>query len=590
MKKYSSVSLSILVLAGIIIGTALWIRLFHASIGSYRSPLREVELSVPPSPPAQTDRVVIVLLGGLGYDDALSLDLPVFGQLRRAGAAVAVQSIPPTYSQTAWATLLTGAPPDSNDAPPFDLPLTDLRPLEVDTIFTRAHEAKLQTALLGLADWGRLIPPGQLDHTFFVDEPGPGADQAIIEAALPILENEGAKLILIHFTQIDFVGQHQGGSSGAAYRQAAYTVDAYLDQIRSALNLSHTVLIVLADHGHTPDGGHGGNELEVIWQPMVMIGEKIVPGNYSDIYQTDIAPTVSALLGLPPPKINQGRILLEMIEMAPPDQAINQLSSARQRIALARAYLPQIQDSGDELPAQLAIDLTQAETALARNNIGGTLQLALLAQEEADTQIAAARHSRLQKEQLSRLAVALLVIFIWFTAMWRRRGFHAGSIVIAVLVTVALYHTIYQLQGYNYSLSSINSFSDFPFEVARRTAVSLLVGGGIILVLLLLANEKDWLTLLGTGYGFGMLVTFIFALPLFWAYWQNGFVADWHLPAVVPTFWQVTGLFEVMISASLGLLLPWPIMMLNLFVQFIRGRLSDAQAQAGPDALPGLRL
>jgi hypothetical protein len=590
MKKYGSVTLSILILAGLIVGTALWLRVFYTSIRTYRSPLQTAEFGSGQPAQPQTDRVVVVLISGLGYDDALALNLPVFEQLRRAGAAVAVQSIPPTYSQTAWATLITGAPPDTNDAPPFDLPQTALRPLAVDTIFTRAQQANLQTTLLGPAAWDHLIPAGQVDHTFFVDQPGPAGDQAVLEAALPVLESDRSGLLIIHFTQVDFAGQYQGGTESAAYRQAAYRIDTYLNQIRSALDLSRSVLVVLSDHGHISDGGHGGNEVEVIWQPMVMMGESIIPGNYSDIYQTDIAPTLSALLGIPPPSLAQGRVLFEMMQLSPLEQASIQMSLAQQRIALSEAYLPYLQQEEPELLNQLPIDLMRAETAFTHNNISGALQLAFLAQEEADTRIASAINSRLKNERFARLIIASLVVLVWFTAMWRQRGFHAGSIVIAALVTIALYHAIYQIQGYNYSLSSVQDFSDFPFEVARRTAVSLLAGGGIILVFLLLTNENDWLILLGTSYGYGILVTFIFALPLFWAFWQNGVAADWRLPAVVPTFWQVTGLLEVMTSAILSLLLPWPIMMLNLFVQFIRERLSGRRAQAGPSALPGLRL
>ena len=152
MKKYASIGLSILVLTSVIIGMTLWVRAFHASIQNYRSPLGEVDLSAQPSPLTKTSKVVMVLISGLGYDASQTLDLPVFEQLERVGANAAVQSMPPTYSQTAWATLISGAPPDTNDAPPVDIPFEDLRLLEVDTIFARAHEAKLQTALLGIAD------------------------------------------------------------------------------------------------------------------------------------------------------------------------------------------------------------------------------------------------------------------------------------------------------------------------------------------------------------------------------------------------------------------------------------------------------
>lgn len=590
MNKYSSIGLSILLLAGLIVGTALWIRVFYDSVQTYRSPLRDVKLDLQPAPPAQTDQVVVVVLSGLGFDAAEALELPVLEQLKQAGASAAVQSLPPTYTQTALATLTTGAPPETNDAPPVDLSPENLHPLAVDTIFSMAQAARLQVALLGRADWGRLFPPQQLDYTFFVNQNGPAADQTLFETALPLLENRDIELILIQFTQLDYAAQYQGGTSGQAYVQAAQRIDAYLDQIRQAMDLNRSVLMIVSDHGHIPDGGHGGNEVEVIWQPFIMVGENIIPGDYSDIHQTDIAPTVSTLLGLPAPRMTEGRVLSEMLQVTGQDQVFIQMSLAQQRAALAKAYGAQIQYEQISLRQQLSTDLDRAQTALMAGNLDGAGQLAFLIQAEADNYLAAARRQRLSWEQSVRLVVTMLVFLIWFGTMWRRRGFHAGSTVIAALVVIVLYHGLYQLQGYSYSLSSLNDLSTFPFSVARRTAISLLAGGGLILIFLLMTKEGDWLTLLGTGYGFAVLVTFCFALPLFWAYWQNGLVASWRVPDVTPTFWQITSLFEVMSSAILGLLLPWPIMALCLFVHLVRQRLMATRTRTGPDILPGLHL
>lgn len=588
-KKYISIGLSLLVLAGVIIGTAWWGKAFFTSIQNYRSPLREAPLSPQTALASQSAKVVVVLISGLGYDASLALELPALEQLRQAGADMAVESTPPTYSQTAWATLLTGAPPETNDAPPVDLPIEDLRPLGVDTIFARAHDAGLQTALLGAATWRRLIPRNQLDYTYFTAQSGSEADAAIMEAALPVVINDEIQLALIHFTQVDQAGQNLGAGS-EAYRQAAQQVDAYLGQISQAMDLSRSTLIVLADHGHIPDGGHGGNEVEVVWQPLVVIGQSIVPGSYSDIHQTDIAPTVATLLGLGIPLANQGRILFELLRLEERSQAQAQLALAQQRLPLAKAYISQIEGLPAALPETIPAGLERAQSALAAGNISGAFQLALLTQQETDAFMLAARNRQVAAGQWLRLIVALLVLLVWFTVMWRRRGIQAGSILIAALLTVGLYHVLYQLQGHSYSVSALRDFSAWPFDIARRTAVSLLAGGGLMLIMLMLAREEDWLTLLSTGYGFGLLVTFIFALPLFWAFWQNGLTVTWYLPAILPAFWQITALLETMIAAILGLLLPWPIMALNLFVNLIRRRLDESRARAKSDALPGLHL
>lgn len=590
MKKYSTISLSIVLLAGITIGAAFWARLFFTALQTYRSPVHPVELFAQPSTPPLTNRVVMVVIGGLGYDDSLALDMPVLAQLRRAGAAFAVESSPPTYSQTAWATLLTGAPPDTNNAPPVNLPPEKLRPLQVDTIFSRAQQAGQKTAVLASTEWQTLLAAEQIGFTFFVNAFDPQADRLVVETALPVIESTPSGLVLVYLSELDFIGRNFGGPDSPAYRQAAQQVDAYLGRLWAATDLSHSVLVVLSDHGQMGNGGRGGNEVEVIWQPLVLIGEHIIPGDYSDIHQTDIAPTVSALLGLPPPALARGRILFETLELSEQDRAAIQLSLARQRIDLARAYLAQIQSTPAPLPDQLVTDLRQAERTLIAKNPDGALQLGLLARQEADARINAAKSNRLQAEQRARLAIVLPAGLVWLILIWRRRGRHTGSVIVAAAIAAGLFHALFRLQGYGYSVSSIGNFTDFAFDATRWAAVGLLAGGGILLLLLLLANESDWLTLLGTGYGFGVLVTFVFALPLGWAFWQNGLAPTWHLPEIVTAFWQILALIQVMVSAVLGLLLPWPIMVFAVFVHQIRRRLSKTRPQPGADILPGLRL
>jgi hypothetical protein len=433
-----------------------------------------------------------------------------------------------------------------------------------------------------------MIPPNQLDFTFFTNQPAPEADAAIMEAALPALQNEALKLILIHFSQVDQAGQN--GTQNQPFYQAAMTVDDYLGQISRGLDFNRTVLIILGDHGHVPDGGHGGDEAEVIWQPLVMVGQDIIPGSYSDMRQIDLAPTISALLGIAPPTASQGRILFELLRLNEPSQASTQLTLAQQRLFLVQAYLSVLEGDSAHLPEAISTDLAQAQAALDNHNVSGALQLALLTQQETDKAMQSTRSGYIATERWIRLAISLTLITLTLGLLWRWRGPHAGAIILAALFTIALYHILYQLQGHAYSISALRSFTEWPLDIARRTAVSLLAGGGLLLIFLMTTREDNWLTLLGTGYGFGVLVTFFFALPLFWAFWQNGLLIAWYLPDVSPAFWQITSLLEVMVAAILGILLPWPIMALNMFVTLTRRRLDEARARSRSDTLPGLHL
>ena len=590
MNKYLPIVLSIIVLVGVVAGSIFGIRALNESLKNYKSPLQQVVLPSQTSALPKRADVVVVLISGLGYDSAQTLNLPVLSQLAQTGANAAIQSFPPTYSQTSQTTLITGAPPETNMAPPVDRPLEELSLVGIDSIFAQAHRRQLKTALLGTAHWQRLIPRNHLDETFFINTTGPEADQAIVEAALTLLKNDTPDLVFIHLTQLYAAARTQGGAAGNAYNQAAGQIDNHLVQLSRATDLNNQVLVILSDHGFTSSGGNGGDEVEVVWQPLVMVGSQITPGSYSDIYQTDIAPTITTLLGTSPPAATQGRILFEMLRLNEHDRAVAQIMLTQQRIALAKAYLAQVIGTDASSSDRLLSDLSRAQADLIENNVAGAYQLALLTQKEADTTIAATRLSQIKAEQWPRLVIAALVAGIWGFTLWRRRGNYAGLIIAAAIITISLYHILYQIQGYNYSLSSLNNLDDLAFDAGRRAGVSFLAGGGLILIILMLIQEKDWLILLGTGYGFGVFVAFIFALPFLWAYWQNGVVVEWYLPAVGPLFWQITALYEMMVAAILGLIIPWPIMFLSLVVNRVRQYLDEGQPHNEPDALPGLHL
>lgn len=592
MKKFLSIILSIFVLGCVVIVTNFWIRGFYDSIRTYRSPLAGVELQVAPRPALSAPgQVVLVIISGLGRFDADTLEMPALAQIRQTGAAATVQSLPPTFTQTSWGTLITGAPPDTNDAPPINNPASGPRLINVDTIFARAHAAHLKTALLGSETWRRLIPRNDLDQAFYVDPADPTADQLIFENALLTLDGDSTDLLVVQFSSPGYAARNQGGTGGAAYQQAVQQIDAYLGQLQQRMDFGRAALLIVGDHGYTAGGGVGGAELELTQQPLVMAGGVVAPGNYSNISQIDIAPTVATLLGVELPGVAQGRILFEMLRLPQQDTGTAQLSLASQRVELVQTLATVVSGQSSDAVEALQVDLGQAQQAFAQNNLSGAFQLAQLAQESADDLLAVIRQRQSSGQRWSRLLASGGVLLLWAGLLWRRRGKYAGVIVFAALLTLALYHILYQLQGYEYSISTINNFLDWPFSVARRAAVSLLAGGGLILIVLLLTGEENWLTLLGTGYGFGVLVTFVFALPLFWAFWQNGWRVEIFLPAVDVVFWQITASFEAMISATIGLFLPWPIMLLIVFVVRARRLLNgEPRPPRKSDALPGLHL
>ncbi len=331
IQSYLSIIISIIILVIISILTPRWVGAFYESVEDYQSILSDLTLQPQEAVPPQTAKVVIILIGGLGYNSTQTLNLPVFEQLSQIGANAVIQGSAPSYSQITQMTLVSGALPEINGTAPIDKPENKLSVTTLDTIFARAHEAQQKTAMLGPAYWRRLIPGNQLAETFFINASGAEVDQAIVETALPLLKNNNFDLVFIHLTQLDFAAQYQGGPSSKAYQQAASQIDNLLYHLNQAVDGSNTILMILGDHGYTAAGGYGGNELEIIQQPLVMVGEHIAPGNYSKVYQTDLAPTLTTILGTPPPTAAQGRIWFEMLRLNKQNETRAQIPPSQQK-------------------------------------------------------------------------------------------------------------------------------------------------------------------------------------------------------------------------------------------------------------------
>jgi hypothetical protein len=148
-------------------------------------------------------------------------------------------------------------------------------------------------------------------------------------------------LLVAEINAADSAGHNFGGKS-EAYAKVAEAVDQCLRTLVTALDDGETTFVVTSDHGHIDRrgaGGHGGSEEEVLMVPLVLAGKAIRLGGSLEGEQTDIAPTVCALLGLPLPATSQGRILGEALETPADQQATLRAREAEQR-ELAVSKLP----------------------------------------------------------------------------------------------------------------------------------------------------------------------------------------------------------------------------------------------------------
>jgi len=177
-----------------------------------------------------------------------------------------------------------------------------------DSVFDEAKSSNLTTSTVGY---------GSVDMMFgrSIDmKTGYDQDRDILGQCLELMTNGSYNLMAVHFSSPDHEGHLHGGRSDQ-YMKAVADIDGYIAEILKHLNLNDSVVIITSDHGHRDEGGHGGREREVVETPLVIAGRGIRHVGLGHVNQTDVAPTISVILGIPIPSLCQGRPLVQAIDV-----------------------------------------------------------------------------------------------------------------------------------------------------------------------------------------------------------------------------------------------------------------------------------
>jgi hypothetical protein len=554
MKKYVSVFLSLLILAAVAVGAYRAADALQYSLFTYQSPLLTLQVEPGERVPPLTQRVVIVVIGGLGRAAARSLDMPNLETLVGASASAPMMSQPPTFPLSAWTTLLTGAWPELNNAPILKASRANHRPVSFDHLFAAAHEAGLRTSIAGYEGWESLVPTDTVDASVYASRQDAISDAQVAQAALEFIADPQYDLIWVYFGQVNAAGRAEGTGS-AAYASAARQVDSYLRQIVRSVDTSRSVLVVTSDHGLTEDSRLGGGEPELTSLPFVMMGQNIIPGVYSPMHQIDVAPTVAALLGTRLPAVAQGHPLYEMMQLDEETLTRGQLQLATQQVTLGDAYVRVM--GGDGLGQAIHQDLESTQQALLDGNQAGALELATLISEEAVAEMASAKATRSASGRVRRLLVAAVGLSLALLVFWGKRGPHTLVSIIGGGVAVATYHILYRLGGYTFSLSAIDTIDTFVAGLVRYAVVGAMGGGLVLLIGLIYQDERHWPAAIAAGYDYGLYAVFLAVLPAVIGFWEHGATIQWYLPDLKYTVLQFMALVQVTIVALVAILLPW---------------------------------
>ncbi len=265
--------------------------------------------ATPTDPPAQTaaprtPKTLVIGVDGASYDVLAQAETPAIHALQQGGLT-ATSNLPaspmaPTVSGAGWSTIATGVWPDKHRV--TDNNFTNPNYAQFPDYLTRIERAAPQRSTLVVGTWG------PISTTVFgsaVDERIQGKDDADTTAkTIDRLSKGNPDDVFVHLDEVDGAG-HSTGSSSAAYRTALQTADQQIAKIVGAVEQrpgyanEDWLIVVTADHGHTPTGGHGGASRLERKTFVIAKGSEFPAGTVrDDVKIADIAPTVLAHDGI----------------------------------------------------------------------------------------------------------------------------------------------------------------------------------------------------------------------------------------------------------------------------------------------------
>lgn len=533
MKNKYKIILSIVLLIGIAVTSYFWATGSISSNYGYRSVLKDNPPAAGPAlgDPA-TSRVIIVLIDGLRYDTSLDQKvMPFLNELRANGASAKMHSQPPSFSEPGYSTILTGAWPEINDGPALNLDYADIPTFTQDNLFSAVHDAGFKTAISGYYWFEKLVPQAAVDFSYYTPGEDAQADNDVVVAATPFLQNSSINLVLIHIDQVDYAGHHEGGPQSPNWDSAATRADNLLLFIANQIDLEKDTIVVFSDHGHILAGGHGGQDPDILIEPFVIAGAGVQPGVATEINMVDIAPTIAALMGSRLPASSQGQVRTDMISVSPSVEAALPGAVAAQQSALVTTYAEAMGKTVDKNELSYGADVTAYQKII--NKI---------------------HDSKLLWQRILRaLPAAVLLGGAIFLILRKRKEGAEGWIVGAVTYVVLFNFRYVVLSKKTYSLSSVTGEMDLILYTAVTAALAFLIAFLVKILVNKLPRKKPGDAVLDI-FGLGFTTVFLVALPVVISFVLNGILVTWTLPDYLTSFVSLLSLIQILVICGVTLL------------------------------------
>lgn len=268
----------------------------------------------PSTPPARVSgRVIVIAIDGCRADRLREAHTPFLDRLRAEGADFTnVSTVYPARTVTAFASMLTGAPPEVHGMRSNFVPQLGVR---CESVFDVLRARGMKGVLVGIA---HLIDAfGERDvRTVTAVMDNDAIDGALVARAKRVLEEEDPELLVLQLLSVDQAGHSRGSYREEYLRQIEVTdrtIEDFVTWCREGGYLDDATILVTSDHGQGIGiGGHGHMSPPEITVPCIWWGAGVpwTPASDELRFITEIAPTIAGLLGCPEPAAIVGRAML----------------------------------------------------------------------------------------------------------------------------------------------------------------------------------------------------------------------------------------------------------------------------------------
>ena len=172
-------------------------------------------------------------------------------------------------------------------------------------------------------------------------------------------------VMILHYLGLDHIG-HAGGPQSIHMGPKQVEMDGVIQRVYQELEMEKALIVMCGDHGMNEVGNHGGSSPGETSPAMLLISPGIgkpypVPlplsedfQYYENVEQSDIVPTISALLGLPIPQNNLGVIIPQALNLMPKSARLRTLrQNAKQLYSVFQSSYPnydaEIRENCDEI-------------------------------------------------------------------------------------------------------------------------------------------------------------------------------------------------------------------------------------------------